>query len=196
MKPILRRPIRCVLLALLLGLANSCGDEPQRIEKSASPVSPHAASPHSASGATGSAPTTMPDATVRLAGRVKIAGSLAKAHSGAIFMIARNGGRTALVHRYEMSGPFWSAQGDERVLTFSLTDQDNMGGVGAPIGAKMELEARYDPDGYVDTRPGIEKKGVVKAFGSAAIGDTQISLELDPDAAPQAPPPATKPSGG
>lgn len=177
------------LFVLLLGLAGACSDEPQRIGKSESATSP--ASPHAMH------PGTTPAAgTVHLAGRVLLAGSLAKAQNGAVFLIARSGGRTALVHKYDMSGPVWSTQGDERVLSFSLTDQDDMGGVGAPVGSKMELEARYDPDGFVDTKPGIEKKGAFKAFTSTSVGDTQISLKLDPAVPAPTPPPPTGDSHG
>jgi hypothetical protein len=184
MKPMTSLHVRCLLLVLLLGLAASCGDEPQRLGKSEpAPANPHAempANPHA----------EMSSATVRLAGRVQLAGTLAKAQSGAVFMMARSGGKIALVHKYDMSGPAWSTQGDQRVLNFSLTDQDNMGGIGAAVGAKMDLEARYDPDGFVDTKPNVEKKGVVKAFTNVAIGDTQVSMTLDPAVATplQAPP--------
>lgn len=182
--------IRSAAFVLLVGLVCACGDEPQRVGKSEpAPVSPHGMTP-------GSMPAQPPASTeVRLAGRVELTGSLKDAQKGAVFLIAKSGGRTALAHKYEMGGPAWSSEGDARVLRFSLTDQDNMAGAGAPIGAKMELEALYEPDGFVDIKPDPTKKGVARASTSATTGDTHISITLKPsDAAPQ--PATTKPSGG
>jgi len=184
------RSIRSVAFVLLVGLACACGDEPQRLSRSEpAPVSPHGTPSESMP-----APAPPASTTVRLAGRVHLTGSLKEAQKGAVFLIAKSGGRTALVHKYEMSGPSWSNEGDARVLRFSLTDQDNMAGAGAPVGTKMDLEALYEPDGFVDIKPDPTKQGVARASTSATTGDTQISITLKPsDAAPQ---PPAKPSGG
>ena len=191
MNTILVPSLRSAALVLLLVLPCACGDEPQRIGKS----EPAPVSPHGTPGETMPAPTIPLSTTVRLAGRVQLTGSLKEAQKGAVFLIAKSGGRTALVHKYEMSGPYWSNEGDARVLRFSLTDQDNMAGAGAPLGAKMDLEALYEPDGFVDVKPDPTKKGVARASTTASTGDTQISITLKPsDTA--APPATTKPSGG
>jgi hypothetical protein len=197
MRTLLSTSIRITILCALLGLLSACGDEPQRIGKSEPVASPHATEHPPMNSASSAISAVLPSGAVRLAGRVQVTGSLAETQSGAVFLIARSAGRTSLVHKYEMSGSFWSKQGDGRVLHFSLTDQDNMAGAGAPVGAKLDVEARYDPDGFVDIKPGAEKKGVVKASTAASVGDTEVVLKLkSADAAPAPSASASKPSGG
>jgi hypothetical protein len=188
MKPIARRLLRCSSLVLVLLAFVSCGDEPQRIGKSEPMSAGHA--PFGDSMPPGHPPVgdSMPSGRppvaagmARLGGRVRLAGNLAKARSGAVFVIARSDGKLALVHKYDMTDPLWADSGNERVLTFSLTDADNMAGVGAPVGSKLDVEARYDPEGFVGTTPS-DKPGVVRSIISAAAGDTKLELKLDPSA--------------
>jgi hypothetical protein len=156
-----------LLLPALLPLFCACGERPQRIGKeelaSKAPSLPAAAVQ-----------------TSRFAGQVVLKGDLAGVKSGAVFLSARRKGQRlpSLSHKYDITDPAWTAQEGNRVLSFTLTDQDNMGGVNAPMGAEMEVEARYDPDGFIDTRPGADEEGVVKIAVPASPGDIQLVITL------------------
>lgn len=147
----------------LLSLA-ACGERPQRIEEAPASAAPKAAP------------------VVKFAGSVRLEGDLAGAKAGALFVSARRKGQRlpTLSHRFDMSDPAWAAQDGARVLTFALTDADNMGGFGAPMGNEMEVEARYSPSGFIDPRPGAEEAGVVRGSVPAVPGDANLSIRLQP----------------
>ena len=155
------------LLCIVLGLA-ACGDRPERISAdSPEPQAPAAA-----------APSQGP----RFAGTVVLEGSLAAAQSGAVFVSARRKGQRlpTLSKKFEWNDPAWSTEEGRRELRFALTQADNMGGFGAPMGPDMEVEARYSPSGFIDTRPGNDEAGSVRASVPATIGDASLTIRLQP----------------
>ncbi len=172
MKVHLPVPIAVVLAGAVL--VAGCGDRPQRVTGASSET--QAASPHAPAQA--AAPLKAP----KFAGRVVLEGELANAKTGAVFLSARRKGQRlpSLSHKYEMNDAGWSSSGASRTLEFALTEADNMGGFGAPLGAEMEVEARYDPDGMIDPTPGAVDPGVVKAAVPASPGDKGLAITLAP----------------
>jgi hypothetical protein len=118
----------------------------------------------------------------RFSGSIVLEGGMSAVESGAIFVSARRKGQRlpTLSHRYELTGPAWSTQDGNRVLSFSLTDDDNMAGFGAPMGAEMEVEARFSPSGFIDPSPAADNTGVVRASVPAAPGDAKLAIKLQP----------------
>ena len=143
--------------ALLLGLAcTACGDRPERIGKeSAAPSTPHQ--------------PPVP-AEARFEGRIVLEGATQVPPAAAVFVSARRIGQRlpALSRKYDLAGAGWAKDGEKQVLMFQLTDRDNMGGVASPMAAEMEIEARYDPDGFIDPSPGAQEEGVVVRPKAAA----------------------------
>jgi hypothetical protein len=144
-----------------------CGERPQRVTKD-SPAPAAAPAPKKA------------EKVVHFGGTIALEGSLAEVQTGAIFVSARRKGvrLPTLSHKYDMTGSGWSAQDGKRVLAFDLADEDNMAGFGAPMGAEMEVEARYSPSGFIDPKPGAEEPGVVRASVPAAPGDQKLAIKL------------------
>jgi hypothetical protein len=161
------RPSKLPHAALLLGLAcASCGDRPQRIEQgSETPTTPHAA------------PAPL---TARFEGRIVLEGAPKNAPAAAVFVSARRIGQRlpALSRKYDLAGAGWTKDGEKLVLLFQLTDRDNMGGVASPMAAEMEIEARYDPDGFIDPTPGSQEEGVVRSTAPASPGAKGIEVVL------------------
>lgn len=153
--------------ALLLVLAcTACGDRPERIEQgSATPSAPHAAP----------AP-----AAARFEGRIVLEGATEAPPAAAVFVSARRIGQRlpALSRKYDLAGGGWTKDGDKRILMFQLTDRDDMGGVASPMAAEMEIEARYDPDGFIDPSPGAQEEGVVRSTVPASPGSKGIEVVL------------------
>ena len=153
-----------LLTAALTLLVCACGERPQRVPKDA------AAAP--------SPPRV--EKAIKFGGTIALEGSLADAQTGAVFVSARRKGQRlpTLSHKYEMNGAGWSKAEGSRVLAFALTDDDNMAGFGAPMGAEMEVEARYAPTGFIDPKPGAEEPGAVRASVPAAAGDQKLAIKL------------------
>lgn len=153
--------------ALLLGLAcTACGDRPERIGKDPeTPSTPHMA------------PVS---AEARFEGRIVLEGAAEAAPGAAVFVSARRIGQRlpALSRKYDLAGAGWTKDGDKRVLLFQLTDRDNMGGVASPMAAEMEIEARYDPDGFIDPSPGAQEEGVLRSTAPASPGSKGIEVVL------------------
>ena len=158
--------MRPVVSFALVSLLFACGERPQRVDVAAP----------------ASTPVSPPEPTPRFAGRVVLEGELATARSGAVFLSARRKGQRlpALSQKFELNDPAWVEQGPTRVLAFTLTDANNMGGFGTPLGAEMEVEARFDPDGFIDPSPGAQDPGVVKAAVPASPGDKAIAITMRP----------------
>lgn len=152
-----------ILLLLILG---ACGERPQRLGKGESSSPPRAES-NAAKPA-------------RFSGSIVLEGGMAAVQSGAIFVSARRKGQRlpTLSHRYDLADPSWSTQDGNRVLSFVLTDDDNMAGFGAPMGAEMEVEARYSPSGFIDPSPTADNEGVIRASVPAAPGDAKLAIKL------------------
>lgn len=164
----LRRP-SLMLLATAMSVFVSCSEKPQRISMEESE-----AVEESSGAATALGPA-------RFAGTVLLTGSLARADRGSLFLIVREPGSTvpSLARKYEIGDPAFSAQEGARVLHFALDERDDMDGPAAPMVAEMEVEARFDPDGFVDT-----SEGVVRARVRARPGDREIALVLVSDESP------------
>lgn len=84
----------------------------------------------------------------------------------------------ALTRKYEIGDPAFGLSDGERVLHFSLDERDDMGGATTPMADEMELEARFDPDGFVET-----PEGVVRTLLRVHPGDEELSIVLPSDAA-------------
>lgn len=140
---------------LAIGLCAGCGEKPQRIGQG----------------------ERKPALPARFAGNVHLEGALAQAQSGSLFLIVREPGSRvpSLTRKYEIGDPAFSVQDDVRVLHFALDERDNMGGVAVPMADDMEIEARFDPDGIVDT-----SEGVVRAAVHARPGEREISIVVRP----------------
>jgi hypothetical protein len=157
------KPARAALLLSLTCIA--CGDRPERIgNESAPPSTP---------------PTAPAPAEARFEGRIVLEGVPAAAPAGAaVFVNARRIGQRlpALSRKYDLAAT--TRDGDKRILMFQLTDRDNMGGVASPMAAEMEIEARYDPDGFIDPSPGAQEAGVVRSTVPATPGAKGIEVVL------------------
>lgn len=116
------------------------------------------------------------------AGRAILEGSLAEVDTGAVFVNVWNGPNDpmpALCRKYEIDDPAFHEEGGRLVLRFALDESHNMAGMGVPVGDDLDLEIRYDPDGAVDTKDGVES-----AWVAARPGDTAIEVSLRPYEAP------------
>lgn len=160
--------------ALFLGLVcAACGDRPERIgQESAAPPKP--------------APAPV-SSEPRFEGRVVLEGAVESPPAAAVFLSARRVGQRlpTLSRKYELRDAAWTKEGENRVLKFQLTDLDNMGGFGAPMAAEMEIEARFDPDGLIDPRPGAEEPGVVRSAVPASPGSKNVEVVLRLGAPPK-----------
>lgn len=155
------------LAAVVSVFAAACGEPPQRIVSEKPPTAPSVQ------------PAPKPGG-VRFAGTIVLAGALSESRKGAVFVSARRKGQRlpALSRKYDIGDPAWSVGDGARTLPFELTDADNMGGFGAPMGGDMEVEARYSPSGFIDPSPGSEEAGVMRASVPAAPGDRGLSIRL------------------
>jgi len=150
--------------AILLALVAGCGERPQRIGKGEAAPPPVA-------------PTAKPP---QFGGSIVLEGGMAATGTGAMFVSARRKGQRlpALSRKYEMSDPAWFTQDGNRILRFALTEEDNMGGFGSPLGPEMEVEARYSPSGFIDPRPQGDEEGAIRASVPAVPGDTNLVVRL------------------
>lgn len=169
MLPTIMRRTQALLHAVLfLGFVCTACDRPERIGPGSGPASKPAAAPASAE--------------TRFEGRLVLEGVAEGTEGAAVFLSARRIGQRlpTLSRKYELRDSAWMKEGEHRTLKFQLTDLDNMGGFGAPMAAEMEIEARYDPDGMIDPRPGAEEPGVVRSAVPASPGSkgTEIVLRL------------------
>lgn len=167
-----------IVSSVLLMILCACGERPKRLGKEESASTTSGAFPASSAGMPSSAAPG--ERVVRFGGNIVLEGGLAAVQEGAIFVSARRKGQRlpTLSHKYELSDPSWSTRDGNRVLPFGLTDDDNMAGFGAPMGGEMEVEARYSPSGFIDTRPATDEEGIVRAFVAAAPGDTKLAIRL------------------
>jgi hypothetical protein len=117
----------------------------------------------------------------RFAGTVHLQGELARVESGSLFLFAHPPGSSSptLARKYEIGDPAFSDEGDEVQLRFALDERDRMVGGSAALFDEMEIEARFDPDGILDT-----SEGVVRASVRARPGDGELSIAVSSGADP------------
>lgn len=162
--------LRTLSPSLLLVLC-ACGDAPRPLDPPTATGSPHGAagagSPHASGEFAG------------FRGWVRLRGELADVQEGVLYLIARPVGSRipVLTEQVRMDDHRITAdEGGGRSLPFVLdsTDAKAMGGgaVQLPAG-EMEVEARYDRDGYVDT-----KDDTVSDTRTAAVGATGLEFVL------------------
>ncbi len=130
---------------------------------------------------------------VRFAGSVHLQGALAEVESGSLFLfVSPPGSRSpTLARKYEIGDPAFSIDGNGRQLRFALDERDCMIGAGAPMLEEMEVEARFDPDGVLDT-----DEGVVRASVRARPGDGELSIAVSSGADSRRKAPASPPVAG
>ena len=110
--------------------------------------------------------------TLDYAGVIRLAGDLAAADEGVLFVsVMRVGDNRPLGStKIDLSEPSsGSKEADERLVPFVL------GGVSV-ADQELELQVRFDLDGYVDTK---EQGGVLRSFPVSA-GDAAIDVTLAP----------------
>ena len=168
---IMRNAIVPFVFCLLLC---ACGERPQRLGKE------NSSSPPSGSSSAASSAVPKAEKTARFSGTIILEGGMAAVQNGAIFVSARRKGQRlpTLSHKYELGDPAWSTQDGNRLLSFILSDGDNMAGFDAPMGPEMEVEARYSPSGFIDPSPTADNEGVIRASVPAAPGDTKLAIKL------------------
>lgn len=171
-----------IAACLFANLALACGEPPEKIQKS----TPSMPAGHGSQAG-------VPSDPARFAGQVALRGDLAQAREGSLFVIVRQKGSRmpSLARKYEVGDPVWIDRGDERVLRFALDEaspEDRMGGTGIALAGELELEARFDPDGVLETKEGNRSEVV-----AVERGEQDVSVVLG-----GAPPgqPASQPSGG
>lgn len=144
----------CVPLVLALALAAGCDDAPQPLRPGErKPVRP----------------------AVTFAGTVQFAEELAQAPQAVIFVVIRNRNSSmpALTRRYE-AGAIGTGPNGERVLPFRIGGEDDMAGMGAPLGDDLELQVIFDRDGSLET-----KDDAARATVPVRAGQADIRLTLD-----------------
>ncbi len=155
------RPANSIRVALLcLAFCGACGDSPPPVD----------------SGSTADLPS-------RFAGSVSLRGDLATVESGSLYVSVRPPGSrfASLARKYEIGDPAFAGAGDERLLRFSLDERDAMESVRAPMFEEMEVEARFDPDGVLDTMDGVVRSTVRARPGAREVA---IVVERHEDAPP------------
>jgi hypothetical protein len=174
----LRGPVLSVpLLGLLLA---ACGDPPQPVEESTSPMSARGGT------ATGTLPPGHPPTQPRAAdarsqdarfeGVVRLRGALAERESGFVFVsVMPEGSRMPIYSRkYSLDEPAVGAAEDgERVLRFELDRRYALSTI--PPG-QLELNVRFDPDGIVDSK----EPEVLDAAVPIEPNRTDVEVVLDP----------------
>jgi hypothetical protein len=108
------------------------------------------------------------ETAVSFTGRVDLKGDVASADQGVFFVVVRNQGTTmpSLTRRYEASDVRGDAQSG-RYLPFRVGSEDNMSGMGAPLGETLELQVIFDRDGSLTTQEDA-LRAVVPARRNAA----------------------------
>lgn len=114
------------------------------------------------------------EVAVSFAGRVALKGDAASADQGVFFVVVRNQGTTmpSLTRRYEPADVRGDAQSG-RYLPFRVSTEDDMNGMGAPLGETLELQVIFDRDGSLTTQEDA-LRAVVPARRNAA--DLQVVL--------------------
>lgn len=110
---------------------------------------------------------------LRFAGVVRLSGALAASDEGFVFVSVRpaGGGMPLFSRKYAVADASLEESGD-RLLAFELDEAHTMGGVAPGV---LELEARFDPDGFVDSR-----EGIVTVRVPVEPGATDVEVVLGP----------------
>jgi len=109
---------------------------------------------------------------VRFGGVVRLRGKLASAPEGYVFISVKPEGirMPAFSRRYALADAEPAVDGVRR-LPFDLDKTNMMGGL---VPGALVLEARFDPDGIVESR-----EGVVTASVPTKVGDMAAEIDLD-----------------
>ena len=123
-----------------------------------------------------------PGTPIRFAGEVALEGALARVVGGAITLTVRTigagagGDERALRRSYEVRDPYLHTADGARRIYFHLDGNDAVTAGAPPFRGWMELEARYDPDGNVET----EEEGVLQATMRVRTGSRDIHVVIRP----------------
>lgn len=164
-------------MTILLLLTAACTD---------APVPVHQAGGHQAGGGEALPPEHQHvEAEAELApapdgfgGRATLVGELARAESGALVVSVFTTGSNMphMTYRVDMDGPEVSRGVDELHFDFRLDPTTSMIPGSVPDDIPLELEVRYDVDGFVET-----VEGDVTVRVPAELGDDGLELTLSRD---------------
>ncbi len=153
------------IVLALLSICFACGEDapppPPEDVPAEDPATEASDSPHWATGDEGSMLPADHDATEMPAlsswkGDVVLRGELAAATEGIIFMLvsSSDGGMTGVVRKIDVSSPDLPAAADGvRRIPFDIDSPRGVGGFPPSVEA-VEIQARFDPDGFAETSEG------------------------------------------
>jgi hypothetical protein len=154
--------MRIALVFPVLLFAASCGDAPVAVEEPAAraPGGAHAGHAHG----TG------------FGGVAHLTGSLAEVAEGYLMVSVFPAGSRMPILSYKVGidDPSVTTEGGKRVFTFTLDESTSQIPAQVPDGVPLEVEVRYDVDGYVDAG-----EGDVRARVAAKMGDEDLELTLE-----------------
>jgi hypothetical protein len=148
-------PRTAAVLFLLVPGALACGPAPVPVESASAPAAPAGQLPpgHPPIGGGAGPPAARSAADLRFSGVVRLRGALASTQEGYVMVSIKPEGIKMPVfsRKYALSEATPGEDGELR-LAFQL-DQDDMLGMLPPGG--LVLEARFDPDGMVESQEGV-----------------------------------------
>jgi hypothetical protein len=160
------RPATSLLCLAVFALTTGCGDAPQKLGP-ADVVGGHSADDghdHSAH-----APNAAPSWT----GTIVLEGELAELQDGYIFVSLRLQGQSMPFMSYKIAlADYPPVAGSERRVPFELSDRTNQMPGGAPpelADSQLEIAARFDPDGIVDTKEGAVTVATPVGWGGSGL---------------------------
>jgi len=159
-------------VALLLAFGTACGPAPIPVNAGRALAAPPAHSP-----SVGQATSQTVDP--RFAGHIRLRGSLASLEEGFLFASVMPEGvrMPCLSRKIDLSTARIERSGNEAIVPFSLDRAHIQGGL---VPGELVFQARFDPDGFVDTK----EPEVSVATVPVQVGDMGIEIVLEAAAAP------------